>query len=322
MPLAPVWDVPSTGRIDPQAQALLDVFARARRITEPRDDRYIAILRAGFPAFTRLAGPAEPVDHVEDFQIEGPRGAIPLRLYRPRSDAPRPLLIWVHGGGFILGDLDTCDVPLRALANRSGCAVLAVDYRLAPEHPFPAGIEDGYAALVWAAAQAREFGASRIAIGGDSAGGNIATAVAMLARERNAPGVALQVLIYPDADARAGFNYASWRDNDGCVLDRAAKDRQLALYLASDIDRTQPHVSPALASTQTLAGLPPTLIVTGEFDPQRDEGELYAARLREAQVPVALHRYPGMIHGFFQMGAKLDAARHLIARVADAVARV
>jgi acetyl esterase len=321
MPIAPVWDVPSTGRIDPQAQALLAVFARAPRITEPCDDRYIAILRAGFPAFARLAGPAEPLDHVEDFEIEGPRGAILLRLYRPQAHGPRPLLIWFHGGGFILGDLDTCDTPLRAVANRSGCAVLAVDYRLAPEHPFPAGIEDGYAALLWAATHAHELGTSRIVIGGDSAGGNIATAEAMLARDRGGPDIALQVLIYPDADARAGFHYASWRDNDGRVLDRASKDRQLALYLPPHIDRMQPRVSPALALPQSLTGLPPALLVTGEFDPQRDEGELYAAHLREAKVPVALHRYPGMIHGFFQMAGKLDAAQDLIARVAAAVAQ-
>jgi acetyl esterase len=321
MALTPVWDVPSPGRVDPQAQALLDVFAKAPRITEPRDDRYIAILRAGFPAFTRLAGPPEPVDRVEDLQAQGPRGAIPLRLYRPQTNTPKPLLIWCHGGGFVLGDLDTNDTPLRALANRSGCAVLAVDYRLAPEHPFPAGIEDGYAALAWAAARTHELGASRIVIGGDSAGGNIATVVTMLARERNGPDIALQVLIYPDADARAGFNYASWRDNDGRVLDRVSKDRQLALYLPPHIDRTQPRVSPALAPAQSLAGLPPALIVTGEFDPQRDEGEFYARRLHEAKVPVALHRYPGMIHGFFQMAAKLDAARDLTTRIATAIAQ-
>jgi acetyl esterase len=320
MPIAPAWDVPSTGRVDPQAQALLDVFARAPRVIEPHDDRYIAILRAGFPAFTRLAGAPEPVDHVDDFQTQGPNGTIPLRLYRPQADARKSLLIWFHGGGFILGDLDTNETPSRALTNRSGCAVLAVDYRLAPEHPFPAGIEDGYAALAWAAARVHELGASRIVIGGDSAGGNIATAVAMLARERNGPDIALQVLIYPDADARAGFNYASWRDNDGRVLDRGSKDRQLVFYLPPQIDRMQPRVSPALAPTQALSGLPPALIVTGEFDPQRDEGEFYASRLREAGVPVALHRYRGMIHGFFQMAAKLDAGRDLITQVAAAVA--
>ena len=320
MPLAPAWDVPNAGRLDPQAQSLLEIFAKAPRIAEPRDDRYIAILRAGFPALARLAGAPEPVAHVEDLQIDGPRGAVPLRLYRPKTGEPKPLLIWFHGGGFILGDLDTSDAPLRAVANRCGCQIVSVAYRLAPEHPFPAAIEDGYAALLWAAAQLHPLGARRIVVGGDSAGGNIASAVAMLARERSGPEIALQVLLYPDADARAGFNSASWCDHDGRVLDRASKDRQLAFYLPPDIDRAQPLVSPALAPLHALTGLPPALIVTAEFDPQRDEGELYAAHLREAKVPVALHRYPGMIHGFFQMAAKLDAARHLIARVADAVA--
>ena len=320
MPLTPVWDVPSTGRVDPKAQALLDIFARAPRIDEPDDRRYVAVLRAGFPALARLAGPPEPVDRVEDLHIEAPRGKIPLRLYRPQANMPRPLLIWFHGGGFILGDLETCDAPLRAVANRSGCPVLAVDYRLAPEHPFPAAIDDGSAALAWAAAHLDEFSASRIAVGGDSAGGAIATAVAMRAREEG-PAIALQMLIYPDADARAGMHYPSWRDNNGRVLDRASKDRQLAFYLPSPLDRTQPFVSPASASRRALTGLPPALIVTGEFDPQRDEGESYAAHLREAGVPVALHRYPGMIHGFLQMTAKLDAAAHLIARIAATLAR-
>jgi acetyl esterase len=220
--------------------------------------------------------------------------------------------------------LDAFDAPLRALANRCRCPVAAVDYRLAPEHPYPAGIEDGYAALEWAAAHVSDLagglGASRIILGGDSAGGNIATVVAMLAHERGGPAVALQVLLYPPTDLRPGVDYQSWRDHDGRLLDRVAKDRWHAMYLPDNVDRTQRQVSPALASAQSLSGLPPAFIVTAEFDPLRDEGELYAAQLREASVPVALVRYPGMIHGFFQMAARLDAGRQVMDRVAAAVA--
>ena len=163
------------------------------------------------------------------------------------------------------------------------------------------------------------FGSDRLVVGGDSAGGNIATVVAMLAHERGGPRLALQVLLYPDADARPGLNYPSWRDHGGCVLDRVATERWHAMYLPNDVDRTQRHVSPALAATQSLAGLPPAFIVTAEFDPLRDEGEFYAARLREAFVPVSLIRYPGMIHGFFQMAARLDAASQVMDRIAAAV---
>jgi len=319
-----VWDTPITGRLDPLAKLLLDLFAIRPKQNEPSDDRYLAALRNGLPRVAKLAGPPEHVDRVDNAKAQGPRGTIPIRIYRPRTNSAAPLLIWFHGGGFVVGDLDTFDAPLRALANCCACTVLSVDYRLAPEHPYPAAIEDAYAVLAWAATRADEFGvnAERVVVGGDSAGGNIATVAAMLARDRGGPTIALQVLLYPDGDARAGFNYASWREHDGRVLERTSKDRQLAMYLPASIERSQPHVSPALASPQYLSGMPPALVVTCEFDPQRDEGELYAARLREAAVPVSLVRYPGMIHGFFQMAGKLDAGRHVIERVAAAAAAV
>jgi acetyl esterase len=321
MVFEPVWETPDTGRLDPQAKLILDLFAKRPAFDEPRDDRYIAVLRLGFPGIAKLAGPSELIDRVDNAQVNGPGGGIPVRIYRPRALATAPLLVWFHGGGFVVGDLDTFDAPLRALANRCACTVLSVEYRLAPEHPHPAALEDAYATLRWAASHAADLGvpSRRIVVGGDSAGGNIATVAAMLARDRGGPDVALQVLLYPDADARAGFNYASWREHDGRVLERASKDRQLAMVFPPPIDRSGPHVSPALAMPEDLRGLPPALIVTGEFDPQRDEGELYAERLREATVPVSLVRYPGMIHGFFQMAGQLDASRHVMARVALAI---
>jgi acetyl esterase len=255
-----------------------------------------------------LAGPPEPVAHVEEAVASSPRGTVPVRIYRPQTRSRAPLLVWFHGGGFVVGDIDTYDSPMRALANRCGCTVVSVAYRLAPEHPYPAGIEDAYTALHWAAANARTLGADPEAI-----------VAAMLARERCGPEVFMQVLLYPDGDARAGFNHASWRHYDGCVLERLVKDRQLAMYLPVSVDRTHPHVSPALSIPEYLRGMPSALIVTGEFDPQRDEGEQYAMRLRDAGIATSLTRNPGMIHGFFQMAEKFDAGKKVIGQVAAAI---
>jgi acetyl esterase len=242
-------------------------------------------------------------------------------MYRPDGCAGGPLLLWFHGGGFVAGGLDSHDVPLRALANRASCAIVAVAYRLAPAHPHPAAVEDAAAAIRWAGDQAAKLGLdpSRLVVGGDSAGGHVAIVGTMLAVARGAGPVALQLLVYPDADARRGFNHPSWSQHNGIVLDRPGKEIVLDHYLPPGINRTQPLVSPSLALPEDLHGMPATLIVTAEFDPQRDEGELYATRLRAAGVRVALTRYPGMIHGFLQMAGALEAGRTLIDQLAAAI---
>jgi acetyl esterase len=315
-----IGEMPAPGPLHPQARALLDVFARHNSPPPPADPaEAVAALRAGYHGLDGLAGRPEPVTRVDDQSVGGADGMLAARLYRPEGSRGGPLLVWFHGGGFISGDLDTHDRPLRAVANRARSAVLSVAYRLAPEHPYPAAIEDAHAVLSWAYAHAAAaYGAdpSRIVVGGDSAGGNIAAVATMLARDRGGPPLASQILIYPDADARPGYTTDSWRTYDGILLDRANKDRGLSLYLPAGIDRTHPHVSPALAAAADLRGLPPAYIVTAEHDPLRDEAENYASRLREVGVPVRLDRFPGMIHGFFQMAAKLDAGRDVIARVA------
>ncbi len=321
--MATSWTLSSSDALDPQARTLLIDFAKHPAQSLAVDDvAYVAALRANFPEFLRLAGEPEPLASVEQAFARGPHGPIELRIYRPEMLAVPALLVWFHGGGYVAGDLDTYDSPVRALANRCRCTVVAVAYRLAPENPYPAGIEDAYAALHWAGARAQKLGARAVVVGGDSAGGLIAAVAAMLARDRSGPTVSLQVLLYPDADARPGFHYPSWQQYDGCLLDRAAKDRQLAIYLPASVDRTQPHVSPALCAPEDLRGLPPALIVTAEFDPQRDEGEEYATRLRDAGIATSLTRYPGMIHGFFQMAGKLTAGKQVIEQVAAAIARV
>ncbi len=293
------WDVPGDGPIDPACALLLD--------------------RAGAPS---PAGSAAAVAQVRDLAIDGPGGALPLRLYLPEPRRSAALLVWLHGGGFVSGGLDSHDVPLRALADAAGCAVVAVAYRLAPAHPYPAAIRDAHAALLWAASHAASLGAdaSLLAVGGDSAGGNLAAVAAMLCRDEGDPRLALQVLVYPDGDARAGFRRESWRLHDGLVLGRADKDRTLALYLPDGIDRTDPHVSPALAPVEALRGLAPALVLTAEFDPQRDEGEAYAARLREAGVTVSLTRHAGMIHGFWQMAGLPGPADRANRQIAAALA--
>ncbi len=303
----PGWDIPGSGPLDRACEMILE------RIAGRPDSE------AGG---TSLGGIAPPLAEVRDLTIPGPGDPLPLRLYLPQPRRSAALLVWLHGGGFVSGGLDSHDVQLRGLADSAGCAVLAVDYRLAPFHPWPAATQDAHAALIWASAHARELGADpdRLAVGGDSAGGNLAAVAAMMCRDRGGPKLSLQILVYPDGDARRGFNHDSWREHDGRVLERGSKDHTLDQYLPGDIDRNQPHVSPALSPVAALRGLAPALVLTAEFDPQRDEGELYAARLREAGVPVSLTRYPGMIHGFWQKGGLLAQAGQANRQIAEALA--
>lgn len=317
---------PSAGRIDPQAQAIVDAFAKRPKLDASLDDAgYVAAVRAGYRAFSTNddgpAGPPEPVAIAEDTSIAGPNGTLPARIYRSRENKGGPLVVWFHGGGFIAGDLDTHDRPLRALVNRCSCTLLSVAWRLAPEHPFPAAIEDAHTATLWAAAHAKQLDTDpkRLIVAGDSAGGAGATIATMLARERGGPEIAMQVLVYPSADMRAGYTYPSWKQHDRIILDRSEVDRWFSMYLPPEVDRSDPHVSPALASAADLHCLPPAVVITGEFDPLRDEGETYAARLEEAGVAVSLSRYPGMIHGFFQMAGKLDAGKRVIEQIAKAI---
>jgi acetyl esterase len=247
------------------------------------------------------------VGSVVDRRIPGPAGDIPVRVYTPNGTAPFPLLVYFHGGGWVLGGIDTHDGTCRSLANGAGCVVVSVDYRLAPEHRYPAAAEDCCAATQWAAAHAAELGADarRVAVGGDSAGGNLAAVVALMARDRGGPALVLQLLIYPATDAR--FDTASYRDNaDGYLLTAADMRWFWDHYLGDSGRGAEPYASPLRAAD--LSGLPPALVITAEFDPLRDEGEAYAKRLEDAGVASRLSRYDGMIHGFFGMGQMIDRA--------------
>ena len=275
--------------------------------------------KAAIEGLQELAGEPEQVARVEDLQIPGPGGAIPLRVYTPEGEGPRPSLVYFHGGGWVVCDLDTHDVVCRAIARRSGGVVVAVDYRLAPEHKFPAAVEDCYAATLWVAANAGRLGIDvrRMAVGGDSAGGNLAAVVSLKCRDEGGPLLALQVLVYPVTNL-ASFDTASYRDfAEGYYLSRAEMEWFRAHYLTRLEDGAHPHASPLLAPD--LRGLPPALVITAECDLLRDEGEAYAKRLEAAGVPVTCTRYPGMIHAFFSMPGALSEGRKAIMQVATAV---
>ncbi len=295
--------------LDPQCAALLSQMAEAGG--PPPETVSVEDNRALIAAIAELSGPSEALALVTDITIPSPDGDIPARVYVPEGDGPFPTLVFFHGGGWVIGTVDTHDVPVRQLANRTPAVVVSVEYRLAPEHPFPAAPEDCYAATVWAAANIGQYGGdpSRLAVGGDSAGGNLAAVVAQMARDRGGPAIAYQLLIYPAVDAR--MTSASITENgDGYLLTKGFMEWFYGHYLPNEADADSPLASPAMA--ESLAGLPPALVLTAEFDPLRDEGEAYAAALRKAGVEATAKRYDGMIHGFFQLGGVVDRSGELV----------
>ncbi len=242
----------------------------------------------------------------EDLTI-GTHVDVPVRLYRPPSPrGPLPLVVYFHGGGWIMGGIDSADDGCRQLSGRSGCAVASVDYRLAPEHPFPAAIDDAWAATRWVMDHAGDLGGDpkMVAVAGDSAGGNLAGAVARLARD-DGRSLALQLLIYPVVDRR--LDRPSMNEGGSeCLIERDDMDWFWRLYDPEGVAAADPRGS--LTAMTDLSELPPALVITAEHDPLRDEGEEYGDLLRRAGVPVTVHRYPGVFHGFYSMQGLLDAA--------------
>jgi acetyl esterase len=255
------------------------------------------------------AGEPQPVAHVENLVVPAPGGDVPVRVYRPSDDDGLPIFVWLHGGGWTIGSVDVHDPITRALANATPCVVVSVDYRLAPEHQFPAAVDDCWAALQWAHEHAAEIGGdpARIAIGGDSAGGNLSAVCALMARDAGAPRLAMQLLVYPVTDFLRDTE--SFRDNaKGYVLEA----RQMAwfedCYLRNGAgERDDWRLSPLRAPSH--AGVAPAYIVTAEYDPLRDEGEQYAEKLQAAGVPTTLRRYDGLVHVFFGLTATFDEAK-------------
>jgi len=262
-------------------------------------------------------GEPQPIHAIERRVAAGRGGEIPVRVYRPSAE-PLPVIVYFHGGGWVVGNLDTHDGFCRALAHAATAMVISVQYRLAPEHRFPAAAEDAYDATVWARDNLSSLGAhcGGVIVAGDSAGGNLAAAATLMARDRGGPPLAGQVLIYPITDH--DFETPSYREfADDHFLTRGAMRWFWDQYCPDQAQRDDPYISPLRADE--LRGLPPALVITAQFDPLRDEGEAYAARLREAHVGVSLTRYDGMLHGFARRLNTFDKAPLAVAEISAAV---
>ncbi len=301
--------------LDPEVQAFLEAqtetAAAAEEPPPPIMEQTPEMGREGYQALAEAVGPGPDVAAATDRSIPGPGGDIGLRIYRPDTTEASGTLVYYHGGGMVIGDLDTHDHACRELCAGARCIVVSVDYRLAPENPFPAAVDDSFAALEWVANNISEVGGdtSRIAVGGDSAGGTLAAAVALRARDAGGPKLAFQLLIYPWLDMTMAS--ASIDENaEGYVLTRDHLVWFRDHYLGDLGSSNDPMASPIFASSH--ADLPPALVITAEFDPLRDEGRTYADKLSSSGVEVKLSNYDGMIHVFFQLSAILDGGRRAV----------
>ncbi|MBM4385576.1 MAG: alpha/beta hydrolase [Deltaproteobacteria bacterium] len=299
--------------LDPVIKTLLDGMAAAGGPALGSQD--VAATRA---AFDNMPLPKKEIAlaSVENRKIPGPAGEIPIRIYQPHGAGVKPVLVYIHGGGWVIGTLDSYDATCRELAQGAGCVVVSVDYRLAPENRYPAAPDDCYAALKWVAANAASLGADakRLAVGGDSAGGNLSAVVSQMARDKGGPAIRFQLLIYPVTDA--DFTRGSYVSNaEGYLLTTASMHWFWDHYLPDKAKRAEAYASPLRA--KDLSGLPAAWVCTAEFDPLRDEGEAYAKRLQDAGVATQLTRFDGLIHGFVTMGLVAPKAQ---AAVDEAVA--
>jgi acetyl esterase len=300
--------------LDPQAQDFLKRLAAAN--LPSFQEQTVAQVRSQMNMSTRFLGELPRVARIEDRWIPGPGGRLRVRIITPQAagTGPRPVLVYFHGGGWVLGNIESHEGIYRAVANAAGVIVVTVDYRLAPEHRFPAAALDAHAATAWAAEHAAEFGGDpqRIAVAGDSSGGNLAAVTCLMARDRGGPRLAFQVLLYPITDC--DLNNASYTDcAEGFFLTRSEMTWYWEHYVEKLDDRCNPHVSPSRAAD--LSGLPPALLITAEFDVLRDEGEAYARQLEAAGVAVKLRRYDGMIHGFIRRYPFFDQGRAAIEEI-------
>lgn len=305
--------------LDPLLKAFLDGLA-----AQPQPklwEMQPSAARDAFIVLMQAVGPKDvPIGTVTNLVIPGPAGDIPARSYLPVAigSEPQPTLIFFHGGGFVLGSIDTHDGLCRMLANSSGCRVISVEYRLAPEHRFPGAVEDAFAAARWIETNAAQLGvdANRLAVGGDSAGAALAAVVSQQARDAGAPKLAFQMLLFPATDLRA--DTASRRNfTEGYFLEARDIGWFFSHYLGSDADAADPKASPLVVDS--LANLPPAYIMVAEFDPLHDEGFAYAEKLRAAGVKVTLDDYPGMVHDFIYLQAVLPQAAEALGAAGSAL---
>jgi len=302
--------------LDPQAKRILDAMAA---LNLPDITSLPIDVGRELSATRRKVMPPGPPAETRDMHFDAGGHRLFARLYRPENTTSvLPVLVWFHGGGFVIGSVDESDADCRLLATEVGCAVVSVEYRLAPETPFPGAVEDCYAGVIWVRDHAAELGVdpARIAVGGDSAGGNLAAAVCLIAKERGEPELVFQLLVYPVTDL-ANLDTKSYIENaEGYYLTRRGMHWFREHYVAA-ADREHPHAS--VLRALDLVGLPPALVVTAEFDPLRDEGEAYAERLRDAGNAVTSKRYDGMIHGFFTLHPYLDAGKAAVRDITAAL---
>jgi acetyl esterase len=296
--------------LDLQAQVLLEQLAMLEEFYEPSLEE----IRRRSNASSALMSGLEPVGSIENRSLAGPGGALPVRIYTPKGHGPFPILVYLHGGGWIVGNLDMVEPICRSLTNTALCIVISVDYRLAPEHKFPAAVEDAFAATQWAANNASNFNGDpgRLAVGGDSAGGNLAAVVAQMARDQQGPTLVYQLLLYPSTDhsaaldtTKTGFAYTM------NTLERVQFHSEC--YLNSWEDASNPQASPLLAGN--FANLPPTLLVTTEYDFLHEQGKCYAERLQAAGADVTYKHYHDMMHGFISMAAFLDKGKQALTEI-------
>lgn len=300
--------------LDPQAQTVIEQIAALG--FPPAHTVSPEQARINNRARPRAAGPE--VARMDNRSIPGPGPDIPVRIYTPAGGGPFPTLMWFHGGGWVVGDLDSADPTARHLCVGAGCVVVSVDYRLAPETQFPGAADDCYAATQWAAQHAAQINGDpqRIAVGGDSAGGNLAAAVSLMARDRHGPALAFQLLVYPVT--HCNYTTGSYqRYAEGYHLSRDGMRWYWDHYLPTPADANNPYAAPLVAND--LSGLPPALVITAECDPLCDEGAAYAQRLQEAGVPTTYSCYDGMIHGFFAMPGLLDKGKQAVAAASAAL---
>ncbi|MEE2791265.1 MAG: alpha/beta hydrolase [Acidobacteriota bacterium] len=307
--------------LDPQAEALLSSMKDAG--AKPFETMTPAEARVAAWAFKDLGGPPEAVASLHHRFVPGPTADLPVRIYRPSGagDEDLPGLVYFHGSGWVVLNIEICDAFSRALANRTGCVVVAVNYQKAPEHKFPIPLDDCYAATRWVFDNAGEVGVdpTRIGVIGDSAGGNLAAAVTLRARDENGPPLAYQVLVYPAV--QYGWDTPSALANaEGFLLQRASMEYFWTHYVRSPSDAEHPYCSPLAAEDH--AGLPPALIVSAEFDPLCDDGRNYANKLEAAGVPTKFSVYDGMIHGFLWMSGVLDQSKALVDEIGREVRAV
>ncbi len=300
--------------LHPQAQMIVDAANAAPPIV-PSDER-LAEIRAAYAMLLLLTGDPDLTYAPQDLDADG----VPVRVYVPRDARDLPVVVYYHSGGWTIGTAEQFDGVARLVARAADAIVVSVDYRLAPEHPFPAALDDAWHALNWVAKNASAFGgdASRLAVVGESAGGNLATECALAARDAGGPNLALQVLVYPACDC--DFTTGSYRENGvGYVLSEQTMRWFFSCYVRGDADPTDPRISPL--RHRDLRGAAPALVITAEYDPLRDEGEAYARKLAEAGVPVHKRRFDGMIHQFFGMVTVLDDARAAVELVGTELRR-